>query len=107
MAEGGFGGMLSRKHIYVMLLTSTEPTFLFCSIILTNSIAEYKSQAKPRRESNPNLVQHFFFDAALQATAPHNSRTTLAQNGVYIPTLFQKSKVLLVLGTLYGVPFVK
>ena len=42
-----------------MYLTPAEPTFLFYSIILTNPIVEYMSQAKPRRESNPKLVQHF------------------------------------------------
>ena len=72
---------MAGRHIYAMYLTPSEPTFLFYSIILTNQIVEYMSQAKPRRESNPKLVQCFSLHAA--------------------PALSQKSKVLLVLGTLH------
>ena len=73
-----------------MYLTPAEPTFLFYSIILTNSIVEYMSQAKPRRESTPKLVQRFPLHAALQVTAPWNSRCNVALNGVYKPRRCQK-----------------
>ena len=44
-----------------MYPTPAEPTILFYSIILTNPIVENMSQAKLPRESNPKLVQHFFY----------------------------------------------
>ena len=53
-----------------MYPTPAEPTFLFYSIILTSPIVENMSQAKPRRESNPKLVQRFPLYAELQATTP-------------------------------------
>ena len=72
-----------------MYPTPAEPTFLLYSIILTNPIVESMSQAKPRRESNPKLVQRFHLYAA-QATAPWNNRCKLAQIGVNKPPLCQK-----------------
>ena len=44
--------------------TPAELTFLLFSIIFTNLIVEYMSQAKLRRESNPKLVQNFPLHAA-------------------------------------------
>ena len=96
------GSWHNGTHIHVMYPTPAELTILLYSIILTNSNVENMSQAKPRRESNPKLVQHFPLNAATQATTSSNSRCNIAQIGVYKPTLCQKkSKVLLVLGTLH------
>ena len=53
--------------VYVMYLTPGEPTILIYFIILTNSSVENISQAKPRRESNPKLVQRFPLYVPLQA----------------------------------------
>ena len=48
----------------VMKPTPAELTYLLYSIIFTNPIVESISQAKPRRESNPKLVQRFLRHAA-------------------------------------------
>ena len=81
---------LSETHIYIMYLTPTELAFLFYSIILTNPIVAYMSQAKLRRESNPKLGQRFPLLVAIQVPAPLNSRCNVAQNDVYKPALCQK-----------------
>ena len=56
--------MTTGTHIYVMYPTPAEPTFLLYAIILTNPIVENLSPAKPRRESNPKVVQRLPLYAA-------------------------------------------
>ena len=64
--------------------------FLVYSIVWTNPIDDYMSQAKPQRESNPKLVQRFSHNAALYVTELYNTRCKLGRNGVYEPMLCQK-----------------
>ena len=65
-----------------MYLTPAEPPLLFvCDknpivefiIVYANPIVADMSQAKPRRQSNPKLVERFFRYTALQDTAPYKT----------------------------------
>ena len=88
-------------HIYVMYLTPAEPTFLFYSIVLTNPIVENMSQAKPRRESNPKLVQRFPLHCAPSHCTIEQSLQSSIKRRLSTYALSEKSKVLLVLGALH------
>ena len=82
--------------IYVMFLTPAEPPNLFNSIILTNPIVVYISQAKPRREPNPKVTSNS------HSTLRHRIVVAISHKMAFInPRFVRKSKVLLVLGTLH------
>ena len=75
-----------------MYLTPAEPAFLLFSIILTNPVVDSMSQAKPRRQSNPKLVQRLPLHAVLLSTAPWNSRCIHTHKLAFINPRFVRKK---------------
>ena len=83
-----------EKHIYAMYPKLTESIFLFKLPAFTNPMINHMSRAKPRRESNPKLVQRAFpsVRCAVSDRFTEKSQTpsNSANNGLYKPTLCEK-----------------